>query len=515
MIKGIKFLLLSLGIVIGLSGCIKEEVVLDSPSITILSAKTTALTEFEIVIEIKKGEGQKMKKAELILDDITVLGAPDIEQELLLNDEEKQTDTLIINTYRQNHDFEIKACLQTDRYTYESTPKVLRSSKNWFIVDVFPSINYSGLFDSIADYVNVGGSFNIEVYYLNVYTPKTVEVKLNRTISLKHSLDFKNYFFSSSVQCLGEVFVPEDLAPGIYDVYVYIDGNEYKTANKIKILKGKWQTMNPNYPGDEINLFAWFVINDDLYLIEGNLHVWKYNFESEQWEQKKDFPHMIDVNQNKILSLSLQYKNKGYVVLQIFQSLEIWKYDEVSDSWSFVTKYPVAGNRCRTSFIVGNNLFFAGDENMLWSLDLETLQWVQKNNIPIVDGGGGNLSCVIDNSVYVYSFTNDLWQYYPETDQWTKKKKFPGHNRYVSSMVAKNNNLYLLGGAYSDYGVVALKDCWEYSTKTDSWDLVAFMPELFSDGISFNYQGSIYAGIGWVVSGYSGFYNKNFYRLDI
>jgi hypothetical protein len=66
-----------------------------------------------------------------------------------------------------------------------------------------------------------------------------------------------------------------------------------------------------------------------------------------------------------------------------------------------------------------------------------------------------------------------------------------------------------------DSGYVGLKDCWEYSEDSNSWELVAFMPELYANGIAFTFNDHIYAGLGWVISGYSSFYEQNFYQFDL
>jgi len=51
------------------NGCKKELIILDSPSISIESIEISSLTIYLIQLKIDPGEGQKMVKAQLVLED--------------------------------------------------------------------------------------------------------------------------------------------------------------------------------------------------------------------------------------------------------------------------------------------------------------------------------------------------------------------------------------------------------------------------------------------------------------
>jgi hypothetical protein len=72
-----------------------------------------------------------------------------------------------------------------------------------------------------------------------------------------------------------------------------------------------------------------------------------------------------------------------------------------------------------------------------------------------------------------------------------------------------------LAGTYLDAGYYGLKDCWEYDITSNSWEMVAYMPQFFSSGITFTYNNIIYAGLGHVLTNYEYTDEQNFYKLDL
>ncbi|MHA7112073.1 Kelch repeat-containing protein [Sunxiuqinia elliptica] len=524
--------------------CKKEQIILTSPSIEIVSAKQIALTTFEVVVQIDIGEDQDIKKAEVILDDITVLSVPDIINDIKLNEKQTQTNTITVNTMHLSHDYNIQASLETNLFTYKSETKIIRSLKNSFLIDVYPSGNYSELNNNITDFINIGDHFSLKVDYLNSdFKPNSVEVKLDRKIALEHNLDFKNHWFEKNVTTMGQATIPKDIKPGIYEVYVYIDGFEIKTRNKIKVLKGRWEKVNTSYPGQVLGQYSSFIKDDKLYLFGGEgytvpqaeLRVYEYEIIGNSWTRKRDFKKTLDPLNQEILSFDLTYNGKAYILFRNDKAIEIWRYENEKDEWSLITNYPGNGNQYMTTFITNGKMFIGGGGKYLqsyvdytpyydfWVYDLETGKWNQKNDIPIKlipekmnSARAGTLSQVIDqNNVFVFSFSNDLWLYNPELDSWSKKKNFPGHIRMTSNFIEKDNNLYLIAGSYLNYGYCALKDCWEYSVASDSWEMVAYLPELYANGISFTHNNFIYVGLGWVINGYYTYYDQNLYKLNI
>lgn len=518
--------------------CREEQILLVSPSIKIESARPISLTSFEVVMLINKGEGQIIEKAEIVLDDITVSSATDILMNIQLTEEKEQIVTIVINTDRLDHDFFAKASLKTDKYTYYSEPVIMRSNKNTFSIDILTDGLYSDLQNNIALFVNKGGRVGLVAHFINQFTPKSVEIKLNRSIPVAHTLNFKDYWYGESLETAGSFTIPSNIDPGIYGIYVYIDGIEFKTECNIKVLNGKWQKINPNYPGLlGKGEYASFVKGDNVYVIGGRFiastldesPVWKYTITTNLWERKRNFPHPGNITKNQIFPYNHQYKDEAYIVLKNSDSIDIWKYKDVNDEWSFVTRYPGKSNSEITSFISKGKLYIGGGGYYdpinirityytdLWAYDFETARWIKKKDIPILHNSNkGNLSCnTPTGDVFVFSYANELWHYDPDNDLWTQKKKFQGKIRFLSNMVEKDNKLYLIGGAYFNPDSYGLKDCWEYSIKSNSWELVAYLPERYSYGIAFTFNDKIYAGLGETVLGFNGIYEQNFYQLDI
>jgi len=449
--------------------------------------------------------------------------------------EQLQVDTMILKTDRLCHDYAVLAKIKTDKYTYESDVFIIRSQKNNFDVDVYPNEKYNDWENNVATIVNKGDTFSITVDYENEFVPNSVEVKLNGTIPVEHSLNFEHYSYGDHIITSGGVTIPEDLDEGVYQVFVYLDGHEFKTNSDIEITRGKWETLDPEYNGDHRGEYVSFVKGDDLYLIGGEFYVtqliespvWKYNIPANSWERKGNFPHTGDMRLKKIFPINLEYNNEAYIILRTSDALEIWKYIDEMDEWVYESTYPGLEIYYLTSFICEGELFIGGDTHEetppkkgiydFWVYDLETKEWKQKNKHPIIGYGyNGNLCITTKNKeVFVFSYSNELWQYFPETDTWVQKMKFPGPNRIDSNLIEKDNKLYLIAGEYTNYGLYGLKDCWEYDIDSNEWEMIAFLPELCAHGISFIYNNTIYTGLGWVVNGYTTFDEQNFYLLEI
>ena len=115
---------------IAIVGCKKETIIQPSPSIKILSTEIKGLTTFEVVVEINQGEGQLLKNAELTFEDITVGSMSKIIEPIQISDDKVKQYKISVNTNRLNHDFNVIARLETDRYSYSSENKIIRSLKN-------------------------------------------------------------------------------------------------------------------------------------------------------------------------------------------------------------------------------------------------------------------------------------------------------------------------------------------------------------------------------------------------
>jgi len=504
--------------VILLSGCKKvfNEITYESPSIEIESAKWLSLATYEVVVKIKSGEGQVLKSAEVSFENITIINEPKIVRPIVLTGEEIQTEKISLKTDRINHDFLVSASLTTDKFKYTAASKIVRSVKEIFDVDITTGQEYSDRANNIAVILNQGGHPTVVITHMNSFTPKKVEVKLDDTILVQNDIQFQNSGWYGSIKEYGWIYLPEKLVPKTYEVYVYLDGVKFKAKSKIKVLKGEWTIEAAAYQGDRRTMYAWFVVDNSLYLIGGepysseksNSQVLRLDLITKLWEQKRDFPHPGVVTNSFILPYNLSHNNDGYILLKQGTIIQLWKYKKDIDEWVYISTYPGEGSKEMTAFCVNGKLFIASGTKPapfypdytevydFWDFDLTTNIWTRKKDMPN-DWFGFRwaTSCVAgDGKVYVISLSRDFWVYDAKSDVWSKKSDYPGLYRNKANITECQGKVYVTGG-YNVY-VFKFKDVWEYDTATDSWEMVSFMPKESQDGISFTWNNKAYSGLG-------------------
>lgn len=524
-----RFLLAAL-LVLFISGCKEENIVYPSPGINISSAEIKSLVNYDINVKIDLGEGQIIQKAELILEDITVSSESDIVKEIQLTKEQSQEHIVAIETDRLSHDYRAKAILHTNKYTYTSEAKIIRSLKNNFSVQLMEDEFYPDPMGEIGVFQNPGQSIVLFIDYLNVYNPKSVEVKLNGKIKVESQLSFESPTMGGGyIRSSGNFKLPEDIVPGSYEVGVFIDGIEFKATKKVQVMKGLWQTVEKNYPGEHRGEYAWFVLGDNLYVVGGSFlvtainfsPVWEYNIKTKIWTQKKNFPYPFDLQEDdyaiktKILPFQIQSGGNGYVLMQFGQTIELWKYNPAEDSWKTISKYPGKGEVNLTGFMLMDKLYIGGGldneffqfgsklMNDFWCYDFVANTWTRKNDLPFDPIIGRFPSCSLKNKGFVLQANRYFWEYDADKDLWSQIKQFPGPWRFSSQLLSDGSNVYLVGGEGEEVGVFyyikAYKDCWKYSPEIDSWEMQAFMPYYSSNGIAFLYQGKLITGLGYLI----------------
>lgn len=539
-------------ILVILTNCREEIIVYESPSINIIKIVPTGLTTFDVIVDINKGEGQKLKNARLEIEDITVIGSKNISEQIPLNSEEVQNMTLSINTGRPNHDFLIHAVLVTEQYTYTSEQKIVRLTKNqysaWFNPD--PRGLYANSNEDIGLVVNPGTTIQINVEYDNIYIPNSIKVKLNETFEIESSFDFspERASYGDNIMSWGTAKIPEDMDAGEYTVDLYIENRHVTCFSKIKVLGGKWEIYENGYPGEKRGNYASFVLGDKLYIVGGNSYataldyspVWEYDIPSKQWKQKKNFPHNTPMESGiyfdtEILPYHMQTQSDGYVIVRYSQAVAIWRCDNVNDEWEEIAKYPGLGETGLIAFIFDNYLYVGGGINSndptallvdkpreFFKYNLKTLQWSKLNDLPesLVDGYYFS-NCIHEDKIYYLETSRRFWEYSPNDDMWIAKDSFPGPWRMHSKMVSNGENIYLLGGEFYSSGgmfnsIVPLKDSWVYDFNENKWEQEAFLPAYIANGIAFSYENQIYTGMGYIIEDWNYPNNKNqyIYRLN-
>ena len=503
--------------------CQKEVIILPAPQAKIVSIQNNSLTNYNVIIDFDLGEGQEIINAELIFKDITLLSDSAIIKPIELTDNRLQSDTINVETKRPNHDFSVKAKLVTYKYTYFSNEYILRSIKNTFNVFIYCSDElYKNIDQNIASFNNQGDHFGIIIDYLEDFNEKSIEIKLNNDISLECNLDFENYWSNGDyLETMGFAYLPENILPGDYEVCVYIDGIEFKAEKKIRILEGNWMTFNETFPG-QIYGYSYFKIGDNLYVIDGlydgiGSSVWKLNLPNKTWSKMKNIEQLN--TSYTIFPFNIEYNGEGYILVYQGSIVELWKYNTSEDNWFKITEYPGTGIELLNCFIIDSCMYISGGSMNntkkfdSWKYNFETQIWNKLGDTPAKNWYYSNISCVNNGKAYVFDFLGTLWEYTPGSDTWINISTFKGPWRIISNLVTFNDNIYLIGGSYTNYGDYALRDCWEYSINTGKWNMKAFLPDYSSHGISFVYNNKITTGLGYAVNGYYSVETKTLFEF--
>ena len=514
---------------IAIVGCKKETIIQPSPSIKILSTEIKGLTTFEVVVEINQGEGQLLKNAELTFEDITVGSMSKIIEPIQISDDKVKQYKISVNTNRLNHDFNVIARLETDRYSYSSENKIIRSLKNNIRIEFVNARDEDSYVDqNIGLKANPGYEFIVTVQFTTNFKPSSIKLLLDNNVALEHTITFSNISQGSEYYSTeGNVKIPENLAPGLYDLSLVIDGISFKCSKKLQIMKGRWSLFDGSYAGEKRGDYAWFVLKDKLYLVGGEFNVtmvqdapvYVFDLKNKSWSRENDIPVSIPINENmgyvRILPFQLQFGGDGYILVKNYQKIDLWRFGGISKKWEKISEYPGIGDYYLTCFIAGDNLFLGGGVDYsgfplhdmvcvqdFWSYCFTTQKWETKSDLPFKPSPHLQTACGIGNKGYVLEISREFWEYDIASDRWFGKCKFPGIWRYAGNMVSDGSNLYVIGGNYEDFSVMGnivppLRDCWKFSPGENLWEQRAFLPAFTSHGIAFVYNGKIVNGLGY------------------
>lgn len=503
------------------TNCKEIEIILPSPSITLLTVRQSALTTVEVVISVQKGEGQELKQVEIFLEDLTISSASEITVVIPSGEIIGDKQTVKIETGRLNHDFRIRAVLVTDRYTYHSEPMVFRSLKNNFRFYIPDISKYNKIEKGNVLLLNKGERFSVAAEFNSFFNGK-IEIKLNRTISLEHALDFRKNASLDNWHTATDLYLPLDIAPGDYELFVYIDGWEFVADKKIRVLSGNWGEIYTRFPGETFSSLTWFLIDDILYIIGGddfavllNIPVWSLDLNTGYWTKHNDFPGIDQIHWNNFLMPNpIESDGKGYILYKNSENdVELWGYDHLNDVWERVTVYPGKGNISLTTFSLDGKLYMGGGAinnyseigaNDWWQFDFNNKIWIKLKNMPLgyTYFKYPNRSCVLAGNAYVLELPDKLWEYNPEFDLWSFKSKLHFPTRYTSNIITHNSDLYIVGGAAVFEGImgnvdIELKENLKYSIRNNSWQFMSFLPIPIKSGFIISWKDQLITGLGY------------------
>jgi N-acetylneuraminic acid mutarotase len=229
---------------------------------------------------------------------------------------------------------------------------------------------------------------------------------------------------------------------------------------------------------------------------------WQYDPPSRRWSRKMDFP---GVGRRDYFYTADDSKGNGYVGLgygmvglQFKRYDDIWQYDANTDKWTLLTQAPFTNNSAPISFVISNQLF-VNNGTKLWTFDLQTKSWSQKNDLPFsIDYSNfrrNGYALIISSEVYVLleevlaknNSTSSVWKYNPRIDEWVKIfSNFSVSSLSVSSVVFSIlNKIYF--NSDSLWGYVNLND------KVGTVDYIRSFPTSASNGVGVSIEGKGYA----------------------
>lgn len=172
---------------------------------------------------------------------------------------------------------------------------------------------------------------------------------------------------------------------------------------------------------------------------------WEYDFVTNTWEQKANFPGSrrtecsaatFSIGTKGYVAGGLSEQNSNAVTLQ-----ETWEYDPSNDGWAQKADMPLAN---RTAYASGFSAINKG----------------------YVLGG----SYITENSTL---HLKTLSEYDPVADSWSTKSNFPGQARYHASVFVIGSTAFAGCGRTTN---TFFNDFYKYNPYADAWNQVADVP---------------------------------------
>ncbi|MDR2949819.1 MAG: hypothetical protein LBV71_11490 [Prevotella sp.] len=564
-----KQLLLILCFICIYSSCTKENHIYEEfapPTFEILSCEILSADECIIEVEVNCGVGAKLHSINIELNDITDNTNEAIHKSFSLNEEENQIVKAQIRVPNEKHDYRTLVTLKSTKNVYDSNPFFLRFSEEFSqdgikYIYFSPSgfhVDYVDGVEKIALNLKKGQQFYFMVEYSKlILKENSIQVKLNG----KHQLEVDPHSYGISYD--GEIGIhctlPNDIAPGVYDVHVYINDLEYILDYKIKILRGSSEILYiDSRPGKDgyLGIIAnYFTIDNKAYFIHdggGYWYVLCFDLKTMKWEKKKNITIASPYQNSYVSKERIKAKNKNYFLFGMYktdpfdeisryESIAIWEYKDTNDSWSQLSTYPGLGNRDFTSFTIDNKVYIGGglkdiynDKKSLtevesvtdfWEYNIVTKEWKRIKDLPYSAFPYydyiNSTTTSDDKNAFVFTTTRQLWKYDTANDNWmelTPLKQGP-YTRTHGKLLYKKNKLYLTG-TYVNSIVGYSPDVWEYDLTSNKWELFDVQEYYFDQpygsvgaGIpAFIYEDILYLGCGTLPYAYE---KDLFYKVNI
>lgn len=201
--------------------------------------------------------------------------------------------------------------------------------------------------------------------------------------------------------------------------------------------------------------------------------LWQYNPVLNTWSQKANFagPGLQG-------AFAFSIGNYGYVGTGSINTV-FYRYDPSTDTWLQKASFPSSNRKFATSFTINQKGYVVGGLEIvglmgtakkdLWEYDPVNDVWLQKANLPVMNGRFYAVSFCIGQKGYVgtgrgpNNYNSDFYEYDPILDNWTQKLSFSGDARCFGVGFSIGNKGYIGLGLDS---LANNNDLWEYTQDT-------------------------------------------------
>lgn len=237
-----------------------------------------------------------------------------------------------------------------------------------------------------------------------------------------------------------------------------------------------------------------FSLDGKGYVGGGSPEMWEYDPASSKWTARGDNPGLF----MRAFSFSFTVNGKAYVgggdsAYVLSKPLnDVWMYNPATMKWTKKNNFPVGYRAGAFSFVIDNVAYVGGgvEPAGLWDdvykYDDVNDTWTQVSSLPYPGIGGlyGAASFALNGKGYIVggSFSNGsasgnakfVYEYDPKNDQWTQKKDFPGSIRAFTFSFVLDGKAYVGGG--STNASVTHQDFYRYDAAADSWTKLQDLP---------------------------------------
>ena len=485
-------------------GCKEEEENLnfENPSIGISSLTMHSTDHCTIKLNIDLGNGFSIQKAYLQLHDLSDVKAAPTLLPVELGKERAQQPEVTVTAPQAGHDYLVRAYLKTKKNTFTTPTQTLYFSALTHRFEIgkpyiFVSENspeFPFLENGIRTMPHPGEYFLIITNSDWNTRFSTLDVKLNKTISLKHDNNLNGGSLGA--------YIPDEIAPGDYTVSLYIDGEEFEVEGIIRILPWSSRTPSTTPPTKFYSIETWFNINSENYFIQyadrslssTTYNLYAYNFDEQKWSTKQ--PWTLPINRTPLTSVTC--RNEAYcVVKQTDEGISsydseslLYRYLADRDEWIQETVYPGEGHQEYAIFSIGKYIYMGAGMKInklnvgnyteeprqdFWRYDTENNRWEELPPTPFKcrQYKSVNSSCSDEYIAYLFLMDRTLWSYHPENDRWEQEETLRSgyFERFNSSLILYDGKVCLIG-AEQTY-MKWMPDVQLYDPATRQWQLMA------------------------------------------